>query len=319
MNRRSTFSDTRPWWSPAAIWQVLRDTVLQWNQHEPMRLAASLAFYSVMSLAPLVILSITIVGLVTGADAAQQQVLAQFRALLGSDGESAVRSMIVNAHNPGESSIASALGLITLLFAASQVFAELQTALDKIWEVDARHTSGMLAMIRERFFSFGLVLAIGLLLIVSLLVSAALAAMGHWAATWLAVPSWALHTFNFLLSLVGTALLFALIFKYVPDAPTRWRAAWVGAAITAGLFDVGKTLIGFYLGAFSMRSTYGAAGSFVALVIWVYYSSLIFFFGAELTYLLTRGHAARRPPARNTDPAPERALPFVQSARPSRK
>jgi membrane protein len=307
-------------WSAAAIWPLLRATVVQWNQHEPMRLSASLAFYSVMSLAPLVILSITIVGLVTGAEAAQQQVLTQFRSLLGPDGEAAVRSMIVHAQNPSESSIASVVGLSTLLFAASQVFAELQTALNKIWEVDARHSSGVLAMIRERFFSFGLVLSIGLLLILSLVVSAALAAMGHWAGAWLALPAWMLHSFNFLISLVGTALLFALIFKYVPDGPTRWRAAWLGAVITACLFDIGKTLIGFYLGAFSMRSTYGAAGSFVALVIWVYYSSLIFFFGAELTYMLTRERAARRPATRKGSAAVERPLPFTDPARqPPRK
>ena len=306
-------------WSLRAIWPLLRDTVIQWNQHEPMRLSASLAFYSIMSLAPLVILSITLVALVTGTSAAQQQVLAQFRALLGPDGEAAVRSMILHARNPDIGSITSIIGLITLLFAASQVFAELQTALNKIWEVDARHTSGVLTMIRERFFSFGLVLAIGLLLVVSLLVSAGLAAVGQWSATRLALPAWTLHAFNFLVSLVGTALLFALIFKYVPDSSTRWRAAALGAVITACLFDVGKTLIGFYLGAFSMRSTYGAAGSFVALVVWVYYSSLIFFFGAELTYMLTRGQAPHRPPAHTREPAPERALPFTDSAGLTRK
>ena len=207
------------WWSPAAIWALLRNTVIQWNQHEPMRLSASLAFYSVMSLAPLVILSITIVGLVTGAGAAREQVLTQFRALLGPDGEGAVRSMIVHAQNPSESSIASVLGLITLLFAASQVFAELQTALNKIWEVDARRSSGVLAMIRERFFSFGLVLAIGLLLVVSLLVSAVLAAIGHWAATWLALPAWTLHSFNFLISLIGTTLLFAIRRRVLGQLP----------------------------------------------------------------------------------------------------
>ena len=305
--------------SLAHVWPLLRDTLVQWNQHEPMRLSASLAFYSIMSLAPLVILSITLVALVTGATAAQQQVLAQFRALLGPDGEAAVRSMILHARNPDVSSITSVIGLITLLFAASQVFAELQTALNKIWEVDARHTSGVLTMIRERFFSFGLVLAIGLLLVVSLLVSAGLAAVGQWAATRLALPAWTLHAFNFLVSLVGTALLFALIFKYVPDGSTRWRAAGLGAVITACLFDVGKTLIGFYLGAFSMRSTYGAAGSFVALVVWVYYSSLIFFFGAELTYMLTRGQAPHRPPAHTREPAPERALPFTDPAGLTRK
>jgi Virulence factor BrkB len=130
--------------------------------------------------------------------------------------------MILHARNPDVSSITSVIGLITLLFAASQVFAELQTALNKIWEVDARHTSGVLTMIRERFFSFGLVLAIGLLLVVSLLVSAGLAAVGQWSANRLALPAWTLHAFNFLVSLVGTSLLFALIFKYVPDDSTRW-------------------------------------------------------------------------------------------------
>ncbi len=313
MNRSTTWSKVPAWCTSSRVWQLLQWTVIQWNRHEPMRLAASLAFYSVMSLAPLVILSISIVGLVSGVSTAQQQVLAQFGALLGSDGEAAVRSMIVHAQDAQTRFTASVIGLVTLLWlAAWQVFAELQTALNKIWEVDERRTSGIVAMIRERFFSFGLVLAIGLLMIISLLVSAALAAIGKWASASLALPALALQCIDFLVSLAGTSsALFALIFKYVPDGSTRWRAAWIGALVTACLFDIGKTLIGLYLGEFSIRSTYGAAGSFVALVIWVYYSSLIFFFGAELTYALTRNRHARRPPARAHTLVSERALPFT--------
>ncbi|HLK71669.1 MAG TPA: YihY/virulence factor BrkB family protein, partial [Steroidobacteraceae bacterium] len=265
------------------IWSIARQAALQWDRHEAMRLSASLAFYSVMSLAPLILLTVALTGLIVGATSAEQQVLVQFRAMLGPTGEQAVRAMLEHARNLHAGSLASIVGLITLLFSASQVFAELQAALNRIWEADPRRSSGLIAMIRERFFSFGLVLSIGLLLLISLLLSAALAALGHWTRGWLPLPEWLLQTVSFLISLAGVTALFALIFKYVPEAPSRWRAVWIGAFVTACLFDIGKTLIGIYLGKAGIGSTYGAAGSLVAVVVWVYYSSLIFFYGAEIT------------------------------------
>lgn len=280
-----------------------------------MRLSASLAFYSLLSLAPLILLTVALTGLIVGATSAQHQLLLQFRAMLGQPGESAVRTMLEHAQNLHAGSLASIVGLVTLLFSASQVFAELQAALNRIWEADPRRSSGLVAMIRERFFSFGLVLSIGLLLLVSLLFSAALAALGHWAGGWLPLPEWILQAVSFLISLAGISALFALIFKFVPEAPSDWRAVWIGAGVTACLFDIGKTLIGIYLGKAGIGSTYGAAGSLVAVVIWVYYSSLIFFYGAEITRSLVRsgtrdGHPARdasRPRTLDSTPAADAA------------
>jgi membrane protein len=270
-----------------AVWELVRQTVMEWNRHEATRLGASLAFYAVLSLAPLLILTIALAGSIVGIKAVQEQVLSQFQELLGPVGATAVQSMIAHAQTVRATSIASALGLLTLLFGASQVFSELQSALNKIWEVDTFKTGGILALIRQRFFSFGLVLAIGLLLLVSLLMSAALAAAGKYMSGVLPLPEWLLQGFDFLLSVVGTSALFTLIFHYIPDAQTDWRHSWIGGLVTAGLFSFGKSLIGLYLGKAGIGTEYGEAGSLVVVVVWVYYSSQIFFFGAELTHVLS--------------------------------
>jgi membrane protein len=274
------------------LWQLLRRTVIECDRHETIRLGASLGFYAVLSLAPLVILAIALVGSIVGMQAAREQLLLQFQELLGPVGAGAIRDMIAHAQRVQPTSIASALGLLTLIFGASQIFSELQSAMNKIWEVDAARTAGILALVRRRFFSFGLVLAIGLLLLVSLMVSAALAAVGKFMGGALPLPEWMLQSLDFLLSVAGTSALFALIFHYIPDAPTDWRHSWVGGLITAGLFSLGKTLIGLYLGKAGIGSAYGEAGSLVVVVVWVYYSSQIFFFGAELTHVMSQHRPA---------------------------
>jgi membrane protein len=286
------------------LWQLLRRTVIECNRHETIRLGASLAFYAVLSLAPLVILAIALAGSIVGMQAAREQLLLQFQDLLGTVGAGAVRDMIGHAQGVHPTSIASVLGLLTLLFGASQIFSELQSALNKIWEVDAASGAGILALVRRRFFSLGLVLAIGLMLLVSLLLSAALAAIGKFMGGALPLPEWILQALDFLLSVAGTSALFALIFHYIPDAPTDWRHSWIGGLITAGLFSLGKTLIGLYLGKAGIGSAYGEAGSLVVVVVWVYYSSQIFFFGAELTHVLSQHRDA---PDRNTIKASRRA------------
>jgi membrane protein len=274
------------------LWQLLRQTVIECDRHETVRLGASLAFYAVLSLAPLVILAIALAGSIVGMQAAREELLLQFQDLLGTVGASAVRDMIGHAQSVQPTSIASALGLLTLLFGASQIFSELQSALNKIWEVDAARGAGILALVRRRFFSLGLVLAIGLLLLVSLLLSAALAAIGKFMGGALPLPEWILQTLDFLLSVAGTSALFTLIFHFIPDANTDWRHSWIGGLITAGLFSLGKTLIGLYLGKAGIGSAYGEAGSLVVVVVWVYYSSLIFYFGAELTHVLSQPRGA---------------------------
>jgi len=290
------------------IWPVIRQTALQWQRHEATRLGASLAFYAILSLAPLVILAIALAGYFFGVEAAQEQVLVQFQELLGPAGATAVRSMISHAHNVHATSIASALGLLTLLFGASQVFSELQSALNKIWEVDAFKSGGFLALVRQRFFSVGLVLAIGLLLLVSLVLSAALAAVGRFMGGALPLPEWLLQVVDFAVTVIGTSALFGLIFQYIPDARTSWRDCWIGGLVTAGLFSLGKTLIGVYLGKAGIGTEYGEAGSLVVVVVWVYYSSQIFFFGAELTHVLSQRRAPQAT-SRKSPPLPARQPP----------
>lgn len=280
-------------WTFRALWQLLRRTVIECDRHETIRLGASLAFYAVLSLAPLVILAIALAGSIVGMQAARDELLLQFQDLLGPVGAGAVRAMIGHAQSLQPTSLASTLGLLTLLFGASQIFSELQSALNKIWEVDAAGSAGIFALVRRRFFSIGLVLAIGLLLLVSLLLSAALAAIGKFMGGALPLPEWILQTLDFLLSVAGISALFTLIFHYIPDATTDWRQSWIGGLITAGLFSLGKTLIGLYLGKAGIGSAYGEAGSLVVIVVWVYYSSQIFFFGAELTHVLSRRRGAR--------------------------
>jgi membrane protein len=276
------------------VWELARQTALEWNRHEGTRLGASLAFYAVLSLAPLVILAVALAGYVVGVEAAQEQVLLQFQALLGPAGANAVRSMINHAQNLHATSIVSVLGVLTLLFGASQVFSELQSALNKIWEVNSFKIGGILALVRQRFFSVGLVLAIGLLLLVSLLASAAIAAVGKFMGGALPLPEWILGAFDFALSVIGTSALFALIFHYMPDTRTRWIDSWIGGLVTALLFSLGKSLIGLYLGKASIGTEYGEAGSLVVVVVWVYYSSQIFYFGAELTHVLSEDRATRK-------------------------
>jgi|SRR5580658_805829 membrane protein len=292
------------------IWRLLEQTASAWNRHEATRLGAALAFYTVLSLAPLVILTIAIASLFIDVTTAQQDVTRQFTELLGPAGAEAVSNLIRHSKDVTAGSLASILGMATLLFGASQVFAELQVALNRIWEVDPPKTTGVMAsvvaVVRQRFLSFGLVLAIGLLLLVSLIFSAALSAVGTLMDRALPLPEWTLHVFDFLVTGAATAALFALIFKYIPETSTDWRHCWIGGAVTAGLFGLGKTLIGLYLGKAGVGSSYGAAGSLVVVVAWVYYSSQIFFFGAEFTHVLSHHDAGSRTPSRGSSPGTAR-------------
>jgi membrane protein len=267
------------------MWSILSRTFSSWNDHEAPRLGAALAFYTILSLAPLVILVTAVVALAFGRSAAQDQIISQVGSMIGRDGAEAVRTMIQHADKPSSGALASIIGVITLLFGASGVFGELRSALNKIWDVKPENTSGVMGMIKDRFFSFGMVLAIGFLLLVSLVLSAALAAMGKFFGGLLPVPQMLLSVVNFLVSFVAIAVLFALIFKYVPDTKIAWNQVWVGSFATALLFAIGKSLIGLYLGKAAVGSAYGAAGSLIVIIVWVYYSSQIFFFGAELTHV----------------------------------
>ena len=274
------------------LWALVRRTIENWSaDHVPQR-AAALAFYAGFSLAPLLLIAIGIGGLVFGKDAVRGRVLEQLRGLLGTDAARAVETVLRNTHLSGSGLLVTGFGLATLLVGASGVFGELQDSLNSIWKVK-RRPDGWKWVVRNRLFSFTLVLGTGFLLLVSLIVSAALEAAVASLVIWIHFPS-LLRLVSLMFSFIVICTLFAMMFKIIPDARTRWRDVWLGAAITAVLFSIGKWLIGLYLGHSALASSYGAAGSFVVLLLWLYYSCQVILLGAEFThaYALSFG----RPP-----------------------
>ncbi len=241
------------------LWPILQQTFSAWSEHEAPRVGAALAFYTILSLAPLAVLVIAVVALAFGHSNAQDQILSQVQGMVGQDGANAIRTMIEHAQKPASGIFASIIGVLTLLFGASGVFGELRSALNKMWDVKPKSGGGIGGMLRERFFSFGMVLAIGFLLLVSLVLSAGLAAMGKFLGGLLPLPEFILSAINFVVSLAGISVLFALIFKFVPEAQIAWKDVWIGAIATAFLFTIGKFLIGLYLGKAGVSSANGAA------------------------------------------------------------
>jgi membrane protein len=268
------------------IWSMLTRTFAKWSEHEAPRMGAALAFYSILSLAPLVIFVMAMLALVFGHDTAQSQLLSQVGGMIGSQGSAVVKGMIEHAQKPASGVAASVIGIVTLLFGASGVFGELRSALNTMFEADTRRDAGVWGTIKARFFSFGMVLAVGFLLLVSLLISAALATLEKFFGGLLPLPGIVLSVINTAVSLAGITILFALIFRYVPETKVPWKNIWTGAAVTAILFTLGKFITGFYLGKAAVGSAYGAAGSLIAVTVWVYYSAMSFLFGAEFTQVL---------------------------------
>jgi membrane protein len=268
-----------------------------WVQHDDSTMGAALAFYTVFSIAPIISIAIGVVGWVVQGDVLRAGLLNQTQNLLGVSGAAAVQALLTSASHLGRSYFATFIGIATLLLGASSVFVELQNSLDRIWEVPKRNrTNGFWRILRARFLSLGLVLGVGFLLIVSLLVSTLLAAFGTWLSTVLGHWWVALSVMDVVLSLGTSAVLFALLFKYVPQKPLAWADVWVGGMVTAILFNIGKFAIGFYLSRSVFASVYGVVGSFLVLLLWVYYSAQIFLFGAEFTrfYSLALGARVRR-------------------------
>jgi len=285
------------WKSARGFINLVKLTFSEWNKHDAPRMGAALAFYTILSLAPLVILVVSVVALAFGHTSAHAQITQQVRQMVGSEGALAVETVFKNSHQTSSGILGTVIGIATLLFGASGVFVELRSALNALWDVKPRDTAGVWGMLRERFLSFGMVLAIGFLLLVSLTISAALATVGKFFGGLGIFPAWALEIVNFVLPLLVVTFVFVLIFRFVADVRIPWRPAWIGAFVTSVLFTLGKTGIGLYLGKAGVGSAYGAAGSVVVLVVWVYYSAQIFFFGAEFTHLVAGGHevAAAKP------------------------
>jgi membrane protein len=264
---------------------LFRRSFDDWNRHNDARMGAALAFYTISSISPLVILVLAIVSLVFNKNAAEAHLLAKVQSLVGTQGRESVQTILVHAHHTFGGIFSSIAGVIVLFLGASGVFQELRAGLNSIWESEAKVRSGISGLVRERVLSFGLVLGLGFVLIVSLIVSAALSAIAAWFSDLLPVPPMLLEAFNFVVSFAGIAMLMACILKYVPAAHVEWRDVRVGATVTALLFTLGKWLLGLYLGMSSPGSAYGAAGSLVVLVVWVYYSAQIFYLGAEFTHV----------------------------------
>jgi membrane protein len=270
---------------------LLKATFDDWMEDKALRLSAAVAYYSIFSLAPLLVIAIAVAGLVFGQEAVRGQLGEQLKQFVGPQAAQTVQSMIQSAAKPSHGWIATIVGFITLLLGASGVFGQLKDALNTIWEVQAKKGAGIKGFIKERILSFGMVLVIGFLLLTSLLLTTLLAGMTHWLSQILPMPPFVWGVITFVVSFAVATLLFACIFKVLPDVKLAWRDVWIGAAVTALLFEIGKFALGWYLGKQGAESSYGAATSIVLLLLWVYYNSCILFFGAEFTqvYAQSRG------------------------------
>jgi membrane protein len=291
-----------------STWTLLRQTYAEWSEDRVPRLAAALAYYTTFSLAPLLVVLIAIAGAIFGTEAVRGQLDDQIRTLLGQDAAKAVQDMVKSATgHPSSGVVATVLGTAALLFGATGVFGELQDSLNTIWEVKPKPGRGLRGLVRDRLLSFGMVLAVAFLLVVSLVVSALLAGVGKFVGGHVGAlaPLW--HVIDVAVSIAVLTALFGAIFKFLPDVEIAWRDVWIGAAVTAVLFTIGKLLIGLYLGRSSMTSVYGAAGSLVLLLLWVYYSAQILFFGAELTQVYANQYGSRVVPTANAEPVTEEA------------
>lgn len=279
-------------------WRLLKETFAEWNDDKASQMAAALAYYTVFSLAPLLIIVIAIAGFFFGEEAARGEIVGQIEGLVGRDGATVIQTALENTHRPGSGVgiIASLISIAVLIFGASGVFVQLQEALNEIWDVVPNAKQGVGNVVRKRAMSFAVVLSIGFLLLVSLVVSAALSAINTFASGLLPGFDVLWSLINLVISFVVTTLLFALIYKYLPDVDVAWRDVWVGATLTSILFSVGRYLIGLYLGNSSFGSTYGAAGSLVILLAWIYYSVQILFFGAEFTQVYARRYGSQVKP-----------------------
>jgi membrane protein len=273
------------------LWLLTKQAVNGWLEDRAASMGAALAYYTAFSMAPLLIIAITVAGFFFGRDAAQEAMIGQLQGLLGNGGAAAINDVLKSTSNLG-SGVALIVGIGALVLGATTAFVELQDDLDRIWKAEPRVGSGIVNLIWSRLLSFGMVLFIGFLLAVSLALSAGVAALGN---ALFARVEILLHVITFVSSFAVVTLLFAMIYRVLPNADIDWKDVWVGAAITALLFEIGKFLIGLYIGKSSVGSSFGAAGPFVVLMLWIYYSTQIFLLGAEFTFAYaTRGNSNRR-------------------------
>lgn len=276
----------RPPLTLPAFWFIFKETLREWNDDNVPRLGAALAFYSMLSIGPLLLIVISMAGLAFGRDAVSGYIFGEIRGLVGDTGAEAIQNILAHSHNHAAGIIATIIGIVTLIISATGFFAQLQDALNTIWNVSGQQNGHWTFFIKKRLLSFAMILGIGLLLLIALVVSAGLTALSHIISSF--VPDFVMHGLTLILDFVVVTVLFAMIFKILPDVKIKWRDVIIGAAMTALLFSFGKLLIGIYLGRSAFSSTYGAAGSLIVVLVWIYYSTQIFFLGAEFTQVYSR-------------------------------
>ncbi|HSQ05561.1 MAG TPA: YihY/virulence factor BrkB family protein [Burkholderiales bacterium] len=276
-------------------WRLVKQAIDAWRDDYAPSMGAALAYYTLFSIAPLLLIVLGVAGFFFGPDAARGEIFSQLQSLIGTDSAHAVEGLLASASKPAEGIVASLVGVMTMIVGATTAFGELQNDLDRIWRAPAaRQSTGILSLVRSRLLSFGMILGIAFLLMVSLVFSAALAALGKWWAPvfggWRAVA----HVIDIAASLFVLTVLFAMIYKIMPRVKIHWRDVWIGAAVTALLFTLGKVLIGLYIGRSGVASAYGAAASLVVVMLWVYYSAQIFLLGAEFTWVYAHAYGSRK-------------------------
>ena len=297
-------------------WTLTRSAISSWIDDYAPSMGAALSYYTVFSLAPLLLIVISVAGLVFGEEAVRGELFAQLQQTMGSDAAKAVQSLLASVSKPAHGIIGTVIGVAVLLFGATTVFGELQDALDRIWRAPARHPSGGLwSLLRARLLSFGLILGLAFLLMVSLVLGAVISALGKWWGP--AFGGWEVtaQVVNVLVGFVLTTSVFALIYKLMPRVSVRWHDVWLGAVVTSLLFTIGKFLIGLYIGKSGVASAFGAAGSLVVIFVWVYYSAQIFLVGAEFTWVYARTLGSMRGVA---DPTAAPSVEGLRVASPTR-
>ena len=286
------------------LWLLTRDAFFQWIDDNPFQMGAALAYYTLFSIAPLLLIAIGVAGSVFGREASQVQIIDAIQDIVGFHSARAILAMIESAaQRPDSGFFASAAGMILLLLGAAGVIGQLQDSLNAIWRVASKTGRGVMGFVQDRLVSYSMVLGVGFLLVVSLVVSAVLTAVSGIVDGFLPIDAVTAHILGLIVSVVFIAMLFAVIYKFVPDVRIAWSDVWIGAATASLLFSAGKFFIGFYLGHSMVTSIYGAAGSLVTLLLWVYYSSLMFFFGAELTQVYATRYGSKVSAAENANAA----------------
>ena len=288
MNEKAAAATAAPKPTVKTWWTLVKASVSSWLEDYAPSMGAALSYYTVFSLAPLLLIVVSVAGLVFGEDAVRGELFAQLQGLMGADAAKAIQSLLASVNKPSHGIVGTLVGVALLVFGATTVFGELQDALDRIWRAPAREKGGLWSLLRTRLLSFGMILGLAFLLMVSLVLGAAISALGKWWGP--AFGGWAtlLQIVNLLVGFGLTTAVFAMIYKMMPRVKVRWHDVWLGAVVTSLLFTVGKFLIGLYIGKSGVASGFGAAGSLVVVFIWVYYSAQIFLLGAEFTWVYAR-------------------------------